>query len=237
MPSEVTRRGFLEKAGTVAAVAGVGAALTAQTAEAAEGKADKIIGICCSPRKGKTTATVLKASLEAAKAADPGVEIELIELAGLKIPGEVAAGVPLAEGEKDDFPQLAPKLLDPKVAGIIFGTPVYFGNMCFALQGVPRPLHRVPQEVRVGQQGGRRGGGRRRTQRRPGTDDPLGASGADEPADDRRRRRPAHGTLGRNRVGRRRRTGRDVTADEAGMNTAKNVGRRVAEVAMLLARK
>ena len=50
-------------------------------------------------------------------------------MAGLKIPGEVAAGVPLEPGERDDFPPLAAKLADPDVAGIILGTPVYFGNM------------------------------------------------------------------------------------------------------------
>ena len=55
--------------------------------------------------------------------------MELIELGGLRIPGEVAAGVPLEPGERDDFPALAPKLSDPAVAGIILGTPVYFGNM------------------------------------------------------------------------------------------------------------
>jgi multimeric flavodoxin WrbA len=89
----------------------------------------KVLGICCSPRKGKTTAAALRVCIEAVKAADPRIEVELIELAGLKIPGEVAAGVALAPGERDDFPALAPKLSDPAVAGIILGTPVYFGNM------------------------------------------------------------------------------------------------------------
>ena len=52
-------------------------------------------------------------------------------MAGLKIPGEVAAGIPLEPGERDDFPPLVPRLLDPAVAGIILGTPVYFGNMSY----------------------------------------------------------------------------------------------------------
>ena len=91
----------------------------------------KVLGICCSPRKGKTTAAAMRICLDAVKAADARIEVELIELAGLKIPGEVAAGVALEPGERDDFPALAPKLSDPAVAGIILGTPVYFGNMSY----------------------------------------------------------------------------------------------------------
>jgi multimeric flavodoxin WrbA len=237
MASEVTRRGFLEKAGTVAAVAGVGAALTGATAEAAEGKPLKIIGICCSPRKGKATATVLKAALDAAKAANPGIEVELIELAGLKIPGEVAAGVPLEEGQKDDFPQLAPKLLDPQVAGIIFGTPVYFGNMSFLCKAfLDRCIvfhkkfelaNKVAGVVAVG--GGRNGGQELtiRSVQAALMSQQMIVVGDAPPT--------AHwgGTVWASAGG----PGSDVTADEAGMNTAKNVGRRVAEVAMMLAKK
>ena len=68
--------------------------------------------------------------VEAAQAVDPNaIEVELIKLAGLRINGNLAAGVPLAPGEQDDFPQLVPKLSDPAVAGMIIGSPVYFGNM------------------------------------------------------------------------------------------------------------
>ena len=34
-----------------------------------------------------------------------------------------------SRARSDDFPSLVPKLGDPKVAGIIIGSPVYFGNM------------------------------------------------------------------------------------------------------------
>jgi multimeric flavodoxin WrbA len=37
----------------------------------------------------------------------------------------------LEPGERDDFPALVPKLSEPAVAGIILGTPVYFGNMSY----------------------------------------------------------------------------------------------------------
>jgi multimeric flavodoxin WrbA len=129
MPSEVTRRRFLEATGS-AALLGAGATVAiAEEKVAATSRAIKVLGICCSPRKGKTTSAALRVCLDAVKGTDNRIEVELIELAGLKIPGEVAAGVALAPGERDDFPELAPKLSDPTVAGIILGTPVYFGNM------------------------------------------------------------------------------------------------------------
>ncbi len=126
MPSEVTRRRFLESTGT-AALLGTGTAIAADPSPV---KSPKVLGICCSPRKGKTTAA-LRICLDAVKAADARIEVELIELAGLKIPGEVAAGIALEPGERDDFPALVPKLSEPAVAGIILGTPVYFGNMSY----------------------------------------------------------------------------------------------------------
>lgn len=89
----------------------------------------KIIGVACSPRKGRTTAAAVQAALEAARQAGPGVETEFIDLGGLKMQGALAAGVPLAEGERDDFPPIAAKLRAPEVGGIILGTPVYFTNM------------------------------------------------------------------------------------------------------------
>ncbi len=89
----------------------------------------KIIGVSCSPRKDRTTAAAVRACLDAAKASLPGVEVELIDLGGLRINGDVAAGVPLAAGERDDFPAIEAKLRAANVAGIIIGTPVYFSNM------------------------------------------------------------------------------------------------------------
>ena len=129
MPSSVTRRSFVQAMGVGAgAVAGL-AAVEADGAESAEGTL-KIIGVSCSPRKGKTTAQALTICLEAAKAAGRGrIETELVELADLEIPGYVAAGIPLKPGHKDDFPALAAKLADQQAAGIIIGTPVYFGSM------------------------------------------------------------------------------------------------------------
>ena len=226
MSSDVTRRSFLTAGAGVAA----GAALTTVSAEAAEDKdAVKIIAVATSPRKGKTTAAGLKFCLEAAQAVDPRIETELIELAGLKIPAEVAAGIPLAEGERDDFPPIAEKLADPKVRGIIIGTPVYFANMsalCKAFLDrwvVFRKGFRLSNRVAgVLAVGGGRNAGVEQTIRSVqaalfaqemilvGDAQPTGHFGA---------------TLWNNAHD-------DISKDEFGVKTAKNLGKRVAEVAI-----
>jgi multimeric flavodoxin WrbA len=132
MADDLTRRRFFGVAGaTAAAGAALGrAAVGAEETAASSGEGIKILGICGSPRKGRSTAAALEVCLAAAKEVDADrIEVELIELAGMKINGDLAAGVPLEPGEQDDFPSLVEKLSDPKVAGMIVGTPVYFSNM------------------------------------------------------------------------------------------------------------
>jgi multimeric flavodoxin WrbA len=89
----------------------------------------RIVGVACSPRKGRTTAAAVQVALEAAKQAGPLIETEFIDLGGLEMHGDLAAGIPLAEGARDDFPAIAARLRAPEVAGILIGTPVYFSNM------------------------------------------------------------------------------------------------------------
>lgn len=128
----ITRRDFVRTSvaagAAVAAVAGPSPTSEGAESPSQAGK-NKIVAICCSPRQGKTTAASLKVCLQVAEQVNEKIETELIELAGLKINGNLAAGIPLDPGEKDDFPSLVPKLTDPMVRGIIIGTPVYFGNM------------------------------------------------------------------------------------------------------------
>jgi multimeric flavodoxin WrbA len=91
-----------------------------------------IVGICCSPRQGQSTFETMSVCLDSAKEADPTVEVQLIELAGKKIGPCTACGIckqGLICGWDDDFGELIPVLSDPQVAGIIIGTPVYFGSM------------------------------------------------------------------------------------------------------------
>ena len=134
MPSNVTRRRFLESTGTTAALLSAGAAITAepdQAKPAAAAPPSRCWAFVAVRAKAKPPRRRWASVLDAVKAADPRIEVELIELAGLKIPGEVAAGIALEPGERDDFPPLSPKISDPAVAGIILGTPVYFGNMSY----------------------------------------------------------------------------------------------------------
>jgi len=110
----------------VAVLAGV----LAKGASAQEGTPKRrVLGISCSPRKGKTTAAALDVCLQAAREQTPGIETELVELAELSIPAQVAAGQPLRDGETDDFPMIAEKIGDPAVVAIIVGSPVYFSSM------------------------------------------------------------------------------------------------------------
>jgi len=234
MQNDLSRRRFLEAAGaTVAAGAAVvGASATASAAEATA-KPIKILAICTSPRKGKTTAAGLKICLEAAKAVDPErIETELIELAGMSIPGAVAAGLPLGPGEKDDFPQLLPKLTDPKGAGILIGSPVYFGNMTFLCAAFLDRLTMLRKTFdwsnKVGRAlavAGARNGGQENVLRSIQTamfGQEMILVGDGRPT--------AHcgATLWNNGKD-------DISQDEPGVATAKNLGRRVAEVARLVA--
>jgi len=92
----------------------------------------KIVGISCSPRKGKSTFYALETCLQAAKEAVPGIETTLIELSETKMNGCVACGkcVKVLEcSQEDDFPKMIPVLSDPELAGLVVATPVYLGSM------------------------------------------------------------------------------------------------------------
>lgn len=92
----------------------------------------KIVGICCSPRKGKTTSYSLQACLSAVREAHPEADTELIELADMEIGGCIACGHCLKGlecSQQDDFQKIIPMLSDETLAGLIFATPVYFGSM------------------------------------------------------------------------------------------------------------
>jgi multimeric flavodoxin WrbA len=208
------------------------AALSTPPVEAPEAdRPIKIVAVCCSPRKGKTTASALNVCLEAARGVDPQrIEVELIELAGHRIPGNIVAGVPLEPGERDDFPKVAPKLSDPRVAGIIVGTPVYFGNMTALCKsfldrcGTFRKnnfalANKVGAAVAVG---GVRNGGQELTIQSVQTAlfcHEMILVGDGRPT--------AHfgATLWNNGSD-------DIRQDEFGLTTARNLGRRVAEVAL-----
>jgi multimeric flavodoxin WrbA len=232
----VTRRNFVRT--SVAAGAAVATATAASMASqiAVGGSATaqhiKIVGISCSPRKAKTTAASLRVCLEAAKEVSPNIEVELIELAGMKIPGSLAAGLPLEPGQEDDFGKLVPKLSDPKVYGIIIGTPVYFSNMTALCKAfLDRCITFYKNNLQLSNKvagvlavGSARNGGQELTIQS------VQAALMCQEMIIVGNGRPAA------RIGATvwNRSKDDVTEDEFGMTTAKNLGRRVAEVALRL---
>lgn len=232
----ITRRNFVKSSmvagATAAAETAFGMTSDAEPSKKPKAERIKIIGICCSPRKGKTTAASLQVCLDAAKEVHPAIEVELIELAGMKIDGSLAAGLPLEPGERDDFPKLVPKLSDPAVAGIIVATPVYFSSMtslCKAFldrcitfwQNNLALSGKVAGVLAVG--GSRNGGQEITIQSVQATllCQEMIIVGNGRPA-------PRIGaTVWNSGKG-------DVTEDEFGMATTRNLGRRIAEVALRL---
>lgn len=115
----LTRRNFLAATGTAA----LATSLAHGAEETSKGKALKILGIACSPRKGMTTAKAVQTALDAAASVDSRIQTELIDLGGLSIAGWSP------KPPKDDFESILPKLQDPAVAGLIFGSPSYYRSM------------------------------------------------------------------------------------------------------------
>ncbi|MGC8862164.1 MAG: flavodoxin family protein [Armatimonadota bacterium] len=92
----------------------------------------KILAINGSPRRGKTTSFALKQALDSAAEVRGDIRTELIELGELDVRhclGCNRCREPLVCSQDDDFIKLLPKLIDAEVAGVIIGTPVYMGTM------------------------------------------------------------------------------------------------------------
>ncbi|MBL8294302.1 MAG: flavodoxin family protein [Bryobacterales bacterium] len=226
MSGKWTRRTFFGAAGAMPAAVAQGPG----TAGAGQARTVKIIGVSCSPRKGRTTAAALRVCLEAAGSVGPDIEVELIDLGGLKINGDVAAGVPLAAGERDDFPSIEAKLRAPNVGGIIIGTPVYFSNMSslckafldrwMAFRGTFALRNKIGGGVAVG---AARNGGQELTLQT------IHAAMLCQDMIIVSEGKPTS-RLGGIVVS----TKDDISKDETGLATARSLGRRVAELALLL---
>jgi multimeric flavodoxin WrbA len=92
----------------------------------------KIVGVACSPRAGQSTHHALKACFDVIGQEFQNVEPVIIDLAGMEIKGCQACGTCARQikcSQEDDFQQLIPLIADPAVAGLILATPVYFGTM------------------------------------------------------------------------------------------------------------
>lgn len=226
MSSQWSRRTLIGAAGASSLLAGQ----ASQPSQGPTSKMIRIIGVSCSPRKDRTTAAAVRACLDAAKASSPNVEVELIDLGGLRINGDVAAGIPLAEGERDDFPQIEAKLRAPNVAGIIIGTPVYFSNMSalckafldrwMAFRSTFAMRNKVGGAIAVG---AARNGGQELTLQT------IHAAMLCQDMIIVSEGKPTS-RLGGILVS----TKDDISSDAAGLTTAQSLGRRVAEVAMAI---
>ncbi len=222
MKSNLTRRNFLATAGTAALAA---TATSALAAESSGGKTLKILGVACSPRKGMTTVKTVQAALDAAKAVDARIQVELIDLGGLSIAGWSPA-IP-----KDDFDAILPKLQDPQLAGLIIGSPSYFRSMsalCKAFIERCMPLREggmllANKPVGVVAVGGNRNGGQELVIEQilmAMLSYGMVSVGGNSPA-------MLGGTLWS--------TKDEVSQDEIGLQSAKLLGRHLAEVALKLA--
>jgi multimeric flavodoxin WrbA len=143
MNKNLTRRHFIGAAGAAALAT---SATTARGAEHTEAGTMKLIGVSCSPRKGMTTAKSVQAALDAAKAVDARIAVELVDLGGLNI----APWSP--NPPEDDMAALLPRFRDPAVAGLIIGSPCYFRSLsglakCFLERLAPL---RQPEMVLAG---------------------------------------------------------------------------------------
>ena len=117
------RRNFLARSVVAGGAVAIGS--MAQAESVAEGKI-RIAGISCSPRKGKTTATGVQTALDAARETDSRIQTELIDLGGMNFSGWNSTG----QFPSDDFTdQVLPKLKDPFPDGLIIGSPIYFRNV------------------------------------------------------------------------------------------------------------
>lgn len=174
-----------------------------------------------------TTAKAVQIALEAAKAFSPRIEIELIDLGGLRIAGYSPTPPP------DDFAAMLPKLQDPALGGLIIGSPAYFrglSSLCKAFIERCAPLREptmvlANKPVGVVAVGAFRNGGQELTIEQiqaamlcfgmiPVGGNPPAFQGA---------------TL--------LSTKDDIGADTLGLDTARKLGARVAELALSLALK
>ena len=125
------RRKFMVQAlGTGAAVS-----VLSQSADAAPKNPIKIVGVACSTRRGKTTAQSVRIALNAAMGVDSSITTKLCDLGGRDVPGWPGGATPsdgMAKLKKmDDYFNNAvlPELEDPALGGLIIGSPSYFRSM------------------------------------------------------------------------------------------------------------
>jgi multimeric flavodoxin WrbA len=130
MPKELHRRDVLgmTASAALAAAAGTSATFAAQPDNAAAPV--KLLGVACSMRPGKTTAAGVQAALAAATAVNPRIATEFVDLGGKDL-WSAALGRRAPDGAPltDDFEDVLNRLKDPRLAGLIVGSPSYYRAM------------------------------------------------------------------------------------------------------------
>lgn len=122
------RRNFLAASLAAGATAATGSVAQAETAP----KVKKlVVGISCSPRKGKTTSKAVQIALEAAQKVNDDIITEMVDLGDMNISGWQGGATPgQAKEIVDDFTvEVKPYIDGPDLAGLIIGSPVYFRSM------------------------------------------------------------------------------------------------------------
>jgi multimeric flavodoxin WrbA len=224
--NQMNRRHFVG----AAAVSSAAFAALAQAAERPVGSV-KIIGIAGSLRKAKTTYKAVELALESAKTVSPAISTELIDLSGLSLDPYRAVGAKSSDRE-DDYPALSEKLSAANVHGIVVGSPVYMGLISSPLKDLFErmitfrqggfPLkNRVGGAIAVG--GGRNTGFELVLQQLI-----LFMISQDMVV-------VGDGNPGHHWGGAVQSQGDELSKDESSLNTVRGVGRRVAEVGLLMA--
>jgi multimeric flavodoxin WrbA len=141
--SETKRREFMKDAALTMAGAGfLAAAASNVSAQAVSPKVRRIIAVSGSHRVGKTCAAGLKLVLESAKEADPVLETELFELAGIDFNQAVVG----ADQPDDALTPLLNKIASPENVALVVASPVYFGlpsGRCVSFFSRLMPLKRA----------------------------------------------------------------------------------------------
>ncbi|MBN2591793.1 MAG: flavodoxin family protein [Sedimentisphaerales bacterium] len=228
------RRSFVTK-GIVATTA---FAAMGQSVNADDNKTIKIIGISCSSRKGKTTTTSVNVALEAAKAVNSRIEVQLIDIGGLNISGWVGGATPSSPQEiMDDFQvEVEPYLMASNLGGIIIGSPSYFRSMSSQCKALLERLYvlRTPKflladkPVGILSVGSYRNGGQELV-----IEQIKAAMLCHEVMIVGGKPKAHQGATLWNKST----YNDDITKDEFGIDSAKNLGIRVAEAALLLCKK
>ena len=228
------RRSFVSK-GIVATTA---FAAMGQTANADENKAIKIIGISCSSRKGKTTSTAVNIALDAAKAVNSRIEVQLIDIGGLNISGWKGGATPSSPQEiMDDFQiEVEPYLMSNNLGGLIIGSPSYFRSMSSQCKALLERLYilRTPKFLLADKPVGILSVGSYRNGGQELVIEQIKAAMLCHEVMIVGGKPKAHqgATLWNRDI-----YNDDITKDEFGIDTAKKLGTRVAEAALLFSEK